>query len=149
MFIRDANADDTAAMLRLLRQIAACSNDAEHGPGSSDEQLLGVIENCRTFVLGKNDQLIGINAVRIVDLSEHPRSRYRKMAFIMALGVEDIERRRGYGAALFDHMRKWLSEEEVDLISLNVSASNEAAQAFFRRMGLAARSVQMDQSLKR
>ncbi|MBY3344198.1 GNAT family N-acetyltransferase [Rhizobium laguerreae] len=95
-------------------------------------------------MLGRDDQLIGINAVRIVDLSEHPRSRYRRMAFITAFGVEEIERRRGYGTALFDHMRKWSSEEEVDLISLNVSASNEVAQAFYRRMGLAPRSVQMD-----
>jgi ribosomal protein S18 acetylase RimI-like enzyme len=149
MFIRDANADDTSTILRLLRQIADCSNDAEYGPDSSDENMLGVIENCKTFVLGMNDRIIGINAVRIVDLCEHPRSRYQKMAFIMAFGIDEVERRRGYGVALFDHMHKWLCEEKVDFISLSVSASNEAAQAFYRQMGLAARSVQMDQSLKR
>lgn len=98
-------------------------------------------------MLGKNDRLIGINAVQIVDWPEHTRAHHGKMAFIMAFGVEEIERRRGYGAALFDHMRKWLSEEDVDLISLNVSAANEAAQAFYRKMGLTARSVQMDQPL--
>ncbi|MGR9399907.1 N-acetyltransferase family protein [Rhizobium leguminosarum] len=148
MIIREAKLDDRLTILRLLRQIASCSNDSQYGPSASDEKLLDLLEKCNTFVLEQYGRLVGINAVQIVDLSQYPQSPYRKMAFIMAFGVEEVERRRGHGTALFDYVRNWLSVEEVDLLSLNVSAANKAAQAFYRRMGLTARSVQMEQALK-
>lgn len=148
MLIRDAHTNDTVAILRIIRQMAAYSDDDEYGPESSNEQLLTIIEDCKIFVLDLNGQVVGVNAVRIIDLSECTQSRYRKMGFIMAFGIEGTQRRKGYGSALFEHMRKWLIEENVSLLSLNVSASNETAQAFYRRMGLVTRSMQMEQTLE-
>jgi ribosomal protein S18 acetylase RimI-like enzyme len=145
MIIRKATLDDRTAMLRLLRQIAFCSNDSQYGPDTSDEKLFELLEKCNTFVLEHDSRLIGMNAVQIVDLSQYPQSSYRRMAFIMAFGIEEGERRRGCGTVLFEHVRDWLSVEMVDLLSLNVSASNKATQAFYQRMGLTARSVQMEQ----
>lgn len=100
-------------------------------------------------MLEVDGRLVGINAVRIVSLPEHAQLHYRKMGFVMTLGIEEAERRKGHGSALFDHMRRWLSEEAVDLVSLSVAASNEAGQAFYRRMGFVPRSVQMEQLLQR
>ncbi|MBN8954717.1 MULTISPECIES: GNAT family N-acetyltransferase [unclassified Rhizobium] len=148
MLIREAAAEDTPVLLRLLRQIASSSNNIDYGADTSDEEMLVIIQDCTTFVLQKGGGVVGLNAIQLVDLSGHPRSRYKKMAFIMAFGVDEIERRQGFGTALFEHMRHWLAEKEVDYLSLNVSFSNEAAQAFYRRMGLIERSLYMEQSLR-
>jgi GNAT superfamily N-acetyltransferase len=148
MIIREATLDDRTTILQLLRQIASCSNDSQYGPDANDEKLLELLEKCSTFLLERDGRPIGINAVQIVDLSQYPQSSYGRIGFIMAFGVEEAERRRGYGTVLFDHVRDWLSVEKVGLLSLNVSASNNVAQAFYQKMGLTARSVQMEQALK-
>jgi len=99
MIIGAAKLADKAAILQLLRQIASCSNDIQHGPNVSNEKLLNLLEGCETFVLEQNGRLVAINAVQIVDLSRHPQAPYRMMAFSMVFGVEEIERRRGHGTS--------------------------------------------------
>lgn len=84
-----------------------------------------------------------MNALRILDLSEHKAVRYRKMAFIMAIGILETERRRGHGTALVNHMWDWLAERKIQLVSLNVLARNESAQMFYRSAGFETVSLGM------
>ncbi|MFB2552180.1 GNAT family N-acetyltransferase [Ensifer soli] len=148
MLIRDAAPADARLLLQLLRQIADSSEGLAHGPQTPDGELHAMLDQCRTFVVEEEGRVVGLNAVRVLDLADRlPGMQHRRMAFIVAFGVDRAERRRGYGAALFRHMREWLRDKGVTLLSLNVAASNQTAQAFYRRMGLEARSVQMEQVL--
>ncbi|GAB4070485.1 GNAT family N-acetyltransferase [Ancylobacter sonchi] len=147
MLIRPATPADEAAILGLLRQIAAEADEPDYGPQCSDARLLEVIDQCRTLVMERDGAVIGMSAVRVLDFSEHPDAPGAKAAFLMAFGIETSQRRRGHGAALFAAMRALLGEEGVEALSLNVSAANEAAQHFYRRMGLAVRSMHMGMSL--
>ena len=140
--IRTANEQDTHAILRLLRQIgsvAATTTDAEMG----EEELLGIVRDCTTFLIEEDGQIVGMNAVRIVDGSGQKNARFRKFAFIMAIGVDEAKRRQGYGTALVNHMLEWLPQRGVDMVCLNVSAQNIAAQSFYQRMGFGTTSMQM------
>ncbi|HEY0124169.1 MAG TPA: GNAT family N-acetyltransferase [Rhizobium sp.] len=147
--IRHSNKEDIPSILRLLRQIAAYSdNHSELGPASSDEQLLKMLKECTIFLLEAEGRVVGINAVQILDVSQYAHPLHAKIGFVMAFGVDETERRNGYGSALMQHMREWIAGEGVNLISLNVSASNHAAQAFYRSVGFEARAVHMEQILK-
>jgi ribosomal protein S18 acetylase RimI-like enzyme len=146
--IRHSHNEDTPSILRLLRQIAACSDHSELGAASSDEQLLELLKDCTVFLLDVEGEVVGINAVQILDLSQHAHAPHTKIGFVMAFGVDETERRNGYGSALMEHMRTWMAGEGVDLVSLNVSASNQMAQAFYRSVGFETRAVQMEQILK-
>ncbi|MBS7543973.1 GNAT family N-acetyltransferase [Ancylobacter oerskovii] len=143
MLVRDATSADEAAIIGLLRQIAAEADEPDYGPSCSDERLLQLIEQCRTMVIERDGTVIGLSAVRLLDFSQRPDAPYPREAFIMAFGIDEAHRRRGYGAALFEAMRRWLKEEDAGALSLNVSAANMAAQGFYRRMGLSPRSVHM------
>lgn len=147
MLVRHATPADETALIGLLRQIAAEADEPDYGPTCSDERLLQVVDQCRTLVMEREGAVIGMSAVRMLDFSGHPDAPGSKAAFLMAFGIEASQRRRGYGAALFAAMRAGLEEEGVEALSLNVSAANTAAAHFYRRMGLAVRSLHMATSL--
>ncbi|GLK83312.1 GNAT family N-acetyltransferase [Ancylobacter defluvii] len=147
MLVRPATPADDTAIIGLLRQIAAEAGEPDYGPTCSDERLLQVIDQCRTLVMEREGAVIGMCAVRLLDFSGRPDVPGSRAAFLMAFGVNASHRRRGYGAALFAAMRAGLEEEGVEALSLNVSAANMAARHFYRRMGLAVRSVHMATSL--
>lgn len=149
MHIREATETDRPALLRLLRQIADCASDRYYTPDSSDEDVLAILDDCKIFVIDQDGLIIGMNAIQILDLSEHPKAPYRKMAFIMAFGIDDSERRCGHGSTLFQYMRQYLSNEDVEYLSLNVHATNIAAQEFYKKIGLSIISMSMSQSIKR
>lgn len=144
--IRTANEQDTHAILRLLRQIGsvvATNTDVD----MSDEELLGIVRDCTTFLIEQDGPIIGMNAVRIVDVSGQRNARFRKFAFIMAIGVDEAKRRQGHGTALVNHMLEWLPQQGVDMVCLNVSAQNIAAQSFYQRTGFGTTSMQMSRLL--
>ncbi|MCB4767540.1 GNAT family N-acetyltransferase [Ancylobacter sp. Lp-2] len=152
MLIRPATPADEGAILRLLRQIATEADEPDYGPDCGEVRLLEVIEGCRTLVVEQDGAVIGMSAVRVLDFSgrpdaKHPDPPCAKAAFLMAFGIEAAQRRRGHGTTLFAAMRALLDEEGVEALSLNVSAANEAAQHFYRRMGLAVRSMHMAMEL--
>ncbi|EJN06788.1 acetyltransferase [Phyllobacterium sp. YR531] len=105
--------------------------------------MLGIVRDCTTFLIEEDDQIVGMNAVRIVDVSGQKNARFRKFAFIMAIGVDEAKRRQGYGTALVNHMLEWLPQQDVDMVCLNVSAQNIAAQSFYQHMGFGTTFVQM------
>lgn len=146
--IRVSREEDQPVILDLLRNIAS-ENAPESGSEAAldDRYLLGIIRDCTVFLLEHQGEIVGINALRILDLSEHKAARYPKVAFITAIGILETERRRGHGAALVSHMWGWLAEQKVQLVSLNVLARNEAAQMFYRSVGFETVSLGMQRVL--
>jgi ribosomal protein S18 acetylase RimI-like enzyme len=142
--IRAATDDDSGAITRILRQIwSAIPSDKPAEPGPSDEYLQSIVKGCEIFVIEKGKEVIGLNAVRVMDLSDREDAAFKKVAFMMAIGVDEMHRRQGAGTALVNHMRSWLACLNVEMVSLNVTAQNSTAAAFYSRMGFETMSMQM------
>lgn len=59
----------------------------------------------------------------------------QRHGFIQDVAVTEIARRHGVASALFAHAESWLRKRGVRRIELNVAATNEVSQAFWRKMG--------------
>ncbi|SFB57212.1 Ribosomal protein S18 acetylase RimI [Rhizobium sp. NFR07] len=142
--IRTAADSDNAAILRILRQVLlSISPDGAAVPKPSDEYLQSIVKGCEIFVIEQGDEVVGLNAIRVIDLSDRENAAYSKIALVMAIGVDETKRRRGLGTALVNHMRGWLATEGVEMVSLNVAAHNTPAVAFYKHMGFGTLSMQM------
>ncbi|MBP1848320.1 ribosomal protein S18 acetylase RimI-like enzyme [Rhizobium petrolearium] len=142
--IRIATEDDEGAVTKLLRQIWWANGQPEPEQAEpTDDYLRRIVNGCTIFLVEQDGQVVGMNAIRVLDATGHEGATFQKAAFIMAIGVDETKRRQGFGAALVDHMSHWAETEKIDMVSLNVAARNEAARAFYDRMGFDVWSLQM------
>ena len=142
--IRIATEADEGAVTKLLRQIWRAIGQPEPGQAEpTDDYLHRIVNGCTVFLVEQDGQVVGMNAIRVLDATGREGATFQKAGFIMAIGVDETKRRQGFGAALVEHMWHWAETEKIDMISLNVAVRNEAARAFYDRMGFEIWSVQM------
>jgi ribosomal protein S18 acetylase RimI-like enzyme len=85
--------------------------------------------------------LVAIEAERPVGycmatvLEYPPVLELRRHGFVQDTAVTEVARRHGVGSALYERTERWFRERGITRVELNVAATNDASQAFWRRMG--------------
>ncbi len=126
--IRDARADDGAAIAALLGQLGYETDAAAVAPRL--ERL--VIVGDRLVVAVLEDQVVGLAHLHASPTIEHERPA----AKISALVVDESRRGQGIGRALVDAMEAEARARRCVLLFLTTAARREDAHAFYSRVGL-------------
>jgi GNAT superfamily N-acetyltransferase len=126
--IRDARADDGAAIAALLGQLGYETDAAAVAPRL--ERL--VIVGDRLVVAVLEDQVVGLAHLHASPTIEHERPA----AKISALVVDESRRGQGIGRALVDAMEAEARARRCVLLFLTTAARREDAHAFYNRVGL-------------
>ena len=112
----------------------------------TQENYIGILqsENNKIFLLEKENKIIGICNVNIVNIEETALIRKRTILQIGNIGVLPNYQRNGYGKLLVDYIRNYKYKEKIDNIQLIVWNFNEVAINFYKKMGFTNRSVVME-----
>ena len=142
--IRAVTNDDFDAVYSLFSEVQALH--AEAVPAIFREPTKD--DGFRTFFDGFADNDQHFLAVAIVDqkpigyiqyfLGERERSIYqpgRKFAYIHQLVVTNDSRRRGYGTALIEFVKKRARSQGISEIGIDFWSFNDAARGCFERQG--------------
>ncbi len=99
------------------------------------DHVLDVIEspNCRALVVEHDGDVVGF-AIGHVGLNP-PELAPHRYGIISDAFVEEEERRKGAGEALFNELLKWFRAVGVTELQLNAAHHNPIAQSFWRKMG--------------
>jgi ribosomal protein S18 acetylase RimI-like enzyme len=79
--------------------------------------------------------LVGVAIVRVYDTPHDPTMVPLRRAHVETLVVGAAHRRRGLGAKLMDEVAAWARRQGAAELVLTVWAGNDAAQAFYERLG--------------
>ena len=156
MNIRKAEEKDIPRILELLSQVlelhAAIRPDI-FIPGTtkySREQIIEKIHNDEERIytaVDENDSVIGYafcNIKKTASSNMIPSTSLH----LDDLCVDQTIRGKGIGQALFAHVREEAAAMGCFAVTLNVWEGNDAARAFYDRMGLKPRSTTMEFILK-
>jgi ribosomal protein S18 acetylase RimI-like enzyme len=81
------------------------------------------------------DGLVGIAIARVYDTPPDPTMVRLRRGHVETLVVSAAQRRRGLGARLMDEIAEWARRQGAAELVLTVWAGNDAAQAFYERLG--------------
>jgi GNAT superfamily N-acetyltransferase len=126
--IRDARADDGAAIASLLVQLGYETEAVAVAPRL--ERL--VIVGDRVVVAVLEDEVVGLAHLHASPTIEHERPA----AKIGALVVDESRRGEGIGRALVEAMEAEARARRCGLLFLTTAGRREDAHAFYRRVGL-------------
>jgi GNAT superfamily N-acetyltransferase len=93
---------------------------------------------CAIWLALRGDAPVGFCFAEVE--SAAPRGDDTAVAWIHELWVEPDWRRRGVAAALVEHARAFLAEQQGGRIAVRVEAANDDALAFWRAQGFRARA---------
>ena len=138
------------AVDRLHRDNLPQKFQESEGPVRDRNFILDLIadESVGLFVAEREAQLVGLVHIVIKDTPDIPILVPRRYAVIDNLVVKDGLRRAGIGRALMTKAHDWAITKGAKLVELNVYDFNEAALAFYERLGYKTYSRQMSKSLK-
>jgi ribosomal protein S18 acetylase RimI-like enzyme len=97
------------------------------------------------LVAAREDGLAGFAALRVV--RRPPLFAETERGEIEALYVREDERRRGVGRELVQASRRWLRTRGLRRVALQVAASNEPGQRFWRALGFGAAMDVLERAL--
>jgi ribosomal protein S18 acetylase RimI-like enzyme len=126
--IRDARADDGAAISSLLGQLGYQTNAAAVAPRLERLMIVGD----RVVVAVVDNEVVGLAQLHASPTIEHERPA----AKISALVVDESHRGQGIGRALVAELEAEARARRCVLLFLTTAARREDAQAFYRRVGL-------------
>lgn len=85
----------------------------------------------------------GYAIVKTTDVNTEDK-RPRRMCYVDCFVVSENSRRQGIGTELFNAVKKFGKERGCDTVQLGVNAQNADAVAFYEKMGLKPRTLQME-----
>jgi ribosomal protein S18 acetylase RimI-like enzyme len=142
--IRPATIDDYAALDIIYSEVEQLHRAAlpqifraPHGPALSREYFEAVLadEQSAWLVAAHQGELLGFVTVRMVQAPERPILLPRRYAEVNNLAVHGPCRRLGIGQALLQRAEQWAAERQLSEIELNVWEFNQAAVAFYEKLG--------------
>jgi GNAT superfamily N-acetyltransferase len=127
LVIREAGADDSSAIARLLTELGYPSSAADV------ERRLGRLgPDDRVFLAELDDQVAGLAAIHVSPALELDGDA----AKVSALVVDERYRRRGLGEALMARIEEEARRRGCAVLFLTTAERREDAHAFYRRIGL-------------
>lgn len=71
----------------------------------------------------------------ISDLQDIPGSKIGRCGYINHLHVDKDYRRQGIGEKMYEEIIKWFHEKGIKVVELQLTAKNEVACSFWRKLG--------------
>ncbi len=155
MKIRLAKTQDIPALLVLLRQILLV-----HHVGRPDlfravgekyraEELETILRDASRpiFVAEGNDAVVGYAFCVYKEVKAHNSLMDRKTFYIDDLCVDEAQRGKGIGSALYQHVLSVAKQTGCYNVELNVWACNESAIRFYERCGMQVQKIGMEHIL--
>jgi len=141
MIIRDARPADTAAVHRLIGQLADAPDDAAFR--ARFERVLA--DNGHRIIIAE----IGGKVVAVLHVFERPALEKPCEAVVQALVVDSEARSSGVGEALMREAEAWALGRKLPSVSLYSGADRKRAHAFYERIGyrVKATSVRLERGL--
>ena len=145
-FIRPAIIDDYTALDIIYSQVEHLHRAAlpqifraPDGPTLNRDYFEAILadEQAAWLVAEKESELLGFVTVRVVQAPERPILLPRVYAQVDNLAVRVQYRRLGIGQALLQRAERWAAERHLSEIELNVWEFNQAAVAFYEKLGYA------------
>ena len=155
MEIRFAENKDTAGILELLKQVGALHHDlrpdlfrekaCKYGPS----QLFSLMESSDTpiFVAVEEDKVLGYCFCQIQMTEKNPVLKDRLCLYIDDLCILEGCRGKHIGSKLYNEVVRYAKMRKCDAITLNVWEGNDAARAFYDKMGFAPQKTVMEKVL--
>ncbi|MCQ2982758.1 MAG: GNAT family N-acetyltransferase, partial [Treponemataceae bacterium] len=98
-------------------------------------------ENLWLAVIG--DSPVGFMQIEVRQI-ESPARYPKSVLYIHAIGVDENSRRTGAGRSLMEKAQQLAADRKCSGVELQVIAVNEAALAFYTKLGFTPRSVNME-----
>ncbi|MBP5255127.1 MAG: GNAT family N-acetyltransferase [Lachnospiraceae bacterium] len=143
--IRRAEEKDIPALRRLLYQVHRVHADIRPDifvPGGikyTDEDLSALLADGKkpVFVLiGEDGEVAGYAFCVLQETEAGPSLAARRTLYVDDICVDRDARRSHVGTRLYAHVRAFAKAEGCSSITLNVWEGNDAAKAFYTRMGM-------------
>ena len=152
--IRKATASDIPRIMDLLHQVNRVHHLLRpdlfkpHTTKYSAEELeaMMAIESQPIFVCD-DGKVSGYVFCQIQDLQNDRLLQDRKTLYIDDLCVDETARGKHIGRQLFDYVREYAQTIGCQAITLNVWNGNDAALAFYRKLGMDVRKTCMEMKL--
>jgi GNAT superfamily N-acetyltransferase len=137
--IRTATASDLALARELYREFGAEIRDAPWRDDDTDEELAALDESLGAGGVFLADD-VGVASARKTG------TRSGELDFLY---VRPAARGRGVGAELVRAAARWLAEQGVEVMELDVLASNDPARGAYERLGFAPVEITLAQRVDR
>ncbi len=131
--IRPANADDIAAMSRLLSQLFSIETDfvADEEKQQRGLQLLLDSPDGHCVVAEGQDRVIGMATVQVlISTAEGGR-----VGLVEDVVVDEAHRGKGVGAAMLNSLQQWAKDNALSRLQLAADRDNGAALEFYAGQG--------------
>jgi len=142
MIIRTATLKDIEKVLSLGEQIFEIHSKArpdlfEKKP-INYEYLKFVIEenNKKIFIAEDNNELVGYCISSIYEVKNHPMFNDMLNINVEDFCVDKNYRKKGVGKKLFENVKNYAKENNVQFIELSVWEFNQNAMEFYKNMGM-------------
>ena len=155
--VRKATADDYNSLCELFDEGDALHRDnlphifqKPSGAAREQDYYLELIadENVALFVAEVGEQLVGFVHAIVRNPPPFPVFVPRRYAIVDGIVVKSGFQNHGIGRILMDKMQEWASAKGATSIELNVYEFNQAANAFYRKLGYETISHKMSKSLR-
>ena len=112
------------------------------------EKLLNK-ENYEIFVVVDSKKVVGHAMCEIQNTRENNNMYPFKIYYLDDFCIDESARSKGYGQKLFDFVKERAKELGCYEITLNSWAGNEAAECFYKKMGLSPKVVTLEYILNK
>lgn len=143
--IRLAKESDIKSILNLLQQVANVHHDIrpdlfkQNAVKYDTKELESMIEdpdNTPIFVYVKGTEVLGYAICMREEYRNHGALQSFNSIYIDDICVDENQRGNGIGSALYDYVVRFAYETGCHNITLNVWQGNDAAMAFYKKMGM-------------
>ena len=154
--IRRAEEKDIPGIMDLLVQVCmvhhAIRPDLFNGPATkyTVDELKAIIDNDDTPVfvcVGETDRVLGHSFCIFQQHVGHNILTDVKTLYIDDLCVDEAQRGKGVGKALYDHVLAFARKAGCYNVTLNVWAGNDSALKFYQHQGLTMQKYGMERIL--
>lgn len=156
--VRFAVENDLSAVCHIRRQVHQIHVDgrpdifrmpAADEMDSFDSYIYDIFsdESYGLLVCEVQHAITGYALIHRVIPKNHPAKQKETHFFIEQFGVDELQRKKGYGTELMQGIVELARKELASSISLDVWAFNESAEKFYRKLGMKTKQTFLELTL--